>query len=413
MYLFLKGIGVKVVIGRDMQPSRLREARQVRKYSYQKLSEVSGLQEARLRGYEAGTIVAFNKDIERLAEVLKVPREYFSLELPFIEPASVRHRSLRSIDSLGRQALNVRLSWVVRLFEGAQRAFNVSSVAFDELESIGDLASIGPAKIETMAMAVRRLLGKEGGAFGRVIYWMERLGAVVARTYISEVELPSCSVWVGGRPFVLLNSDMPESSVRLAAAHELGHIVLHRNVGPVAGRAHRLMEEQARLFAMAFVMPERYFQREIAVETREDLLGLKKAWKIPLPTILERARRRGCISRQSYQKALDSAARSCQGGLEWGEEAIPTEEPHLLPGTYTQLLGERGSGASLEDFTAVMGLPVAEAAELLGLSSKKREVEKLIEFKGPTKAQPPQGIETANVSTNDGQLSLFKASDFE
>jgi len=58
-------------------------------------------------------------------------------------------------------------------------------------------------------------------------------------------------MWKEGTPFIFLNSAKSAERGRHDAAHELGHLVLHRHGGPIGRKA----EEQANAFASAFLMP--------------------------------------------------------------------------------------------------------------------------------------------------------------
>jgi Zn-dependent peptidase ImmA (M78 family) len=61
------------------------------------------------------------------------------------------------------------------------------------------------------------------------------------------------SCWRNGEPYVFLNTFKTTERSRFDAAHELGHLVLHKHGGPKQGRS---AEHEAHLFAASFLMPE-------------------------------------------------------------------------------------------------------------------------------------------------------------
>lgn len=59
------------------------------------------------------------------------------------------------------------------------------------------------------------------------------------------------SVWRSNKPYIFLNTVKTAEHSRFDAAHELGHLVLHKHGGP-GGRA---AEDEANRFASSFLMP--------------------------------------------------------------------------------------------------------------------------------------------------------------
>ena len=61
-------------------------------------------------------------------------------------------------------------------------------------------------------------------------------------------EVDACCQWINDRPFIFLNISKSSERCRFDAAHELGHLVMHRH-GIIEGRQ---MEQEANAFASAF-----------------------------------------------------------------------------------------------------------------------------------------------------------------
>jgi Zn-dependent peptidase ImmA (M78 family) len=83
------------------------------------------------------------------------------------------------------------------------------------------------------------------------------------------------------------------------AAHELGHIVLHRGE---SGTRSRRIEEEAKRFASAFLMPGAdLVARGLHFATIEQLIVAKRRWKVALSALALRLHALGVISEWHYR----------------------------------------------------------------------------------------------------------------
>ena len=85
-----------------------------------------------------------------------------------------------------------------------------------------------------------------------VIHLLELNGVRVFSLAMNVVELDAFSFWRGNVPYIFLNTRKSPEHSRFDAAHELGHLVLHKHGGPSGMPAER----QANEFAAAFLMPQ-------------------------------------------------------------------------------------------------------------------------------------------------------------
>ena len=85
-----------------------------------------------------------------------------------------------------------------------------------------------------------------------------------------------------GTPNVIIAYDKGSAvRTRFDLAHELGHMVLHRGLGPnvVANPANnRVIESQANAFAGEFLLPSESVARDLGVISLDALKGLKRWW---------------------------------------------------------------------------------------------------------------------------------------
>ena len=99
-------------------------------------------------------------------------------------------------------------------------------------------------------------------------------------------------MWKGNTPFVFLNTNKTAEHSRYDAAHELGHLVLHRHGSPQGIEA----EKQANQFASAFLMP-RGSVHPVAPRfpTFDILVSLKRRWGVSVAALAYRLHNLGLV----------------------------------------------------------------------------------------------------------------------
>jgi Zn-dependent peptidase ImmA (M78 family) len=153
------------------------------------------------------------------------------------------------------------------------------------------------------------------------------------------------------------------------AAHELGHLAMHHDPQP----GSRLAEEQAQMFAAAFLMPAEAIRPELP--TRFDLpefVALKQRWRVSIQALLYRARILGTASEAAYKRAMMKIS---MWGWRTGEpnSISDVEEPYVLAAAIALLQEDRGldAAAIAEEMsipTDLMEAFVVEARPRLRLS---------------------------------------------
>lgn len=96
-------------------------------------------------------------------------------------------------------------------------------------------------------------------------------------------------------PVIFMDPSLPKENYRLALAHELGHLVMHRM--PYTG-----MEDEADQFAVEFLMPAYAVRESFRPFTMNKLGELKEYWKIPLRSILRYAHEAKKIDDRKYSR---------------------------------------------------------------------------------------------------------------
>ncbi|KIM05680.1 MAG: hypothetical protein KN64_01985 [Sulfurovum sp. AS07-7] len=167
-------------------------------------------------------------------------------------------------------------------------------------------------------------------------------------------------------PFIVVNSNekLPLDRKRFTVAHELGHLLLEKNI--ISNDNH---ESIANRFAGAFLLPEEIIKNEIgekrtSIALRE-VVSLKEKYKISIQAIMYRLKDLNIISEAKYKsfaiankrQKYDEANR-----LQCENNEIINRFENLLTRAYNEEL------ISLSKYAELGGISINEAQEKIGVS---------------------------------------------
>lgn len=143
-----------------------------------------------------------------------------------------------------------------------------------------DPFEVSPADAARMVrMQWRMPIGPVTGLFS----WIEAAGCLIIDEEFNTNRVDGLSQWIGGQPIMMLNAGSPTDRRRLTAAHELGHLCLHRvEMGDDP-------EREANEFAAEFLMPAEVIRPELRNLTIPKLRALKLKWNVSMVALIERA----------------------------------------------------------------------------------------------------------------------------
>jgi Zn-dependent peptidase ImmA (M78 family)/transcriptional regulator with XRE-family HTH domain len=170
----------------------------------------------------------------------------------------------------------------------------------------GDL--MDQAAIEDFAVDVRVAAGLgENEVVGNSVRAAERLGCIVLPTPDELGRHLGISVRVDDRTGIIClgrrtadGTPVPGDRQRFTAAHEIGHLALHSDIGaPVTAGEASLIEKQAHAFAGAFLAPGDPMLDDLATlggrVTLQTLAKIKQRWGISIKALVGRFQSLGVI----------------------------------------------------------------------------------------------------------------------
>jgi Zn-dependent peptidase ImmA (M78 family) len=166
------------------------------------------------------------------------------------------------------------------------------------------------------------------------------------------------SFWRDNNPFIFLNNFKTAESSIFDAAHELGHLVMHKHGDP---KETRSAEREANSFASAFLMPARDIRarvpRRITVET---VLRAKSRWRVSAMAMAYRLNALRLLSDWQYKSICIELGKRGYRGAE--PQGIDRETSVIWRKVLVQLWSEK---TTKNDIAAELHLPLDELEGLI------------------------------------------------
>lgn len=318
---------------------RLREAREARQMTGTILSELTGVSVQSISAYETGKVTPPPEILERLAEKLNFKISFFFREdetasLPEGQPVFERSRSATT--KAVRMRARHQRTWLRECLQYLAKAIRIPPVDMPESIDDFDWLDCSDGDLESISTLVRRSWGLGDGPISNVTLLAENHGIVVTKVSMKGRDLDAFSLWdeVDGRPYIAFNTNVHSTfRNRFSVAHELGHLILHKNV-PAAEVEDRnnlkLIESQADHFASAFLTPSETFPVELPIPTLEAFRILKSRWKVSIKMMIHRAQDLDLIDREEARGLYISYNRRGWNKEEPLDPDYDIEEPRLM-----------------------------------------------------------------------------------
>jgi Zn-dependent peptidase ImmA (M78 family) len=319
-------------------PNRINLAVVRRRLSMRDVAVAMGIDEKTVSRWIHGDSEPSPDNLEALSELLSFPIEFFNgPDLELVDDTRPSFRARRT----SRRLLHAAS-------QSASIAFEIERVLTEELRfklpprAIPDLPESYKRDPEAAAAWVRGQWGLRDRSIRSVVGLLESSGVRVFSLPADIVEGKVSAFCVEnerGTPFVLLNTRDAYSGerTRFDAAHELGHIVMHRQSREIAADE----ETEADMFAAAFLMPRESVLRVAhrAEPNIETLQILKLHWGVSVAALARRLLDLGIFGEKPYKRLCIELARR---GRKTEPNPIPGEVSKLLPKLLAELRSEGG-----------------------------------------------------------------------
>lgn len=353
-------------------PKRLTLARRRRKLSKKALAEAAELDQKTIIRYESGEGEPSGGSLETLAKKLAFPAEFFFGPDPDEVPVeAVSFRSLSSLTVRDRDAALAASVFAFMLNDWMATRFSLPVADLPAFKEDTDPESAAHLLRERWGLGERRI--------SNMVHLLESKGVRVFSLVEDVRALDAFSMWRRSTPFVFLNAGSTAERSRFDAAHELGHLVLHRHGGPQGGRE---AEDQANQFASAFLLPKGdILARLPRIRFLNELVQAKAIWGVSVAALNHRLHKLGVTSDWQYRTFCIQISE--QFGQ--SEPAEMQRERSMLWEKVSAAL--RADGITKQKIAAVLAIPIPELENLIFQLSNMQSIDGKAEGTGQARGR--------------------------
>ena len=278
-----------------------------------------------------------------LSATLAFPESFFFASSPeHVHPDGASFRSLTRMTAAQRDVALSAGRLCIDLDRWLTERFDLPRSDIPEI----NLTTADP---ESVALLTRSQWGLGTAPISNMIHLVEAHGVRVFSLAEECHEVDAFSFWSNGVPFMCLNTMKTAEHSVFDAAHELGHLILHRGHATPRGRRE---EQEAHAFAASFLMPR---SDVLAVAPRfpglTDIAKVKTRWRVSAAALSYRMHKLGMVSDWHYRELC----------IELGRRRGNHREPNPIQREKSQLLqkvfsGLRSEGMRRGDVAAALHL---------------------------------------------------------
>jgi Zn-dependent peptidase ImmA (M78 family) len=313
------------------------------------LAVLSGVSARTLSDLERGKKTSPTaQTVAKLAGALRFPEAFFyRSEPPCVTAEAVSFRSLARMTAKNRDEALAAVSTAIELDAWIDERFRRPD------PGVPDLRGHDP---EAAAEAVRAEWRLGMRPIPNMIHLLEAHGVRVYSLAHDKGDMDAVSLWYGDTAFVFLNTMGTAERSRYDAAHELGHLVLHRHGGPDGDTAER----EAHAFASSFLMPRAdVLANAPRRATLPSVLGAKGRWGVSALALVYRMHKLDLLTDWHYRQFCITL-RSQFGSAE--PHGAPRESSQVLDKVFTSL---RSAGVRLQAIANELAMSMDDLSDLV------------------------------------------------
>lgn len=153
--------------------------------------------------------------------------------------------------------------------------------------------NINKEEIENIAIKTREFWKLNNAPISNMIKLCESNGIFVfkfEKTDNLTSKIDAFSWWSDEKPMIFLTKNKTAVRSRFDIAHELGHLILHKNINidELDNEKQKIIEKEADYFAGCFLLPSKSLIQEYICNNLQALFVLKRRWKISVQAIATR-----------------------------------------------------------------------------------------------------------------------------
>jgi Zn-dependent peptidase ImmA (M78 family)/transcriptional regulator with XRE-family HTH domain len=304
-------------------------------------------------------------ELSRLCDGLNFGSSFFiHQKIDFLHESEVSFRKLASVSKKEKLSILAGGSIAIHLYQNITKGLNLPKPDLPDIESF--------TPPEFAAALTRKHWGAGQRPFGDIVKAMESFG-IVMLSFHEDSGIDGFSLWNDGIPCIFVNTAKTSERSRFSIAHELGHLLLHKN--GVSGRSTD--EKDADIFASELLIPtedlENNFYGDVSIH---GLIALKQRWGVSLKALIYKLKEKGYIADHVAKNLFIQT--NNKFGCQYEPEAIEPLKSYVFQ-TVLKKMWSQGQGKN--QISTQLGLPVEDIESYsfgaVELNSKFKTLEKL------------------------------------
>ncbi len=271
---------------------RLELARKRRRHTAKILAERARIAPVTLSRVVNGLQIPDDDTINKLIGALNYPREFFFRDdIDPIDASTASFRSLKAMTARERDAALAAGELAYEMADWVRAEFNLPAADLLDLSHEHDPSAAARTLRQYWAIGERPI--------GNMVKLLEAKGVRVFSLAENTKNVDAFSCWRNDEPYIFLNTFKSTERSRFDAAHELGHLVLHKHGGAKQGKS---VEHEAHLFAASFLMPRDDVLSSIPFVTSvEQIVKTKGRWGVSVAALAYRLHKLNVLTDWQYR----------------------------------------------------------------------------------------------------------------
>lgn len=331
--------------------NRLSLARKRRRMTAKVLAEKAELQADTISRLENGQRQPDERTVQKISSALGYPPEFFFKDkCREIDTGAVSFRSFSKMSAPERDAAVSAGVLGLELSDWVENKFDLPAPDLLDMTHQEDP--------DVAAASLRQHWGLGERPIGNLLALLETKGVRIFSLSENTASVNAFSFWQDEKPYVFLNNFKTAESSIFDTAHELGHLVMHKNGDP---KGSRIVEKEANQFASSFLMPERDVRASVVRPIIIDnIIRGKKRWRVSAMAFAYRLNTLNILSDWQYKSICIELGKR---GYRTGEpEGIERETSVIWKKILSALWAEK---TTKNDIADELNLPLAELEGLI------------------------------------------------
>ena len=338
-----------------------------------------------LINYSSGTVSKWTNGqqypesiaVQKISDALQIPESWFlKPSLNFGSEVSF-FRSNASTTQIYRKKAISHLQMTYECNLELENWIDYPSVFYPRILTREEGLSLDFAEIENIANFYRDQWKLGRGPIKNLIKVLENVGTIIVKEQLGSTNMDGVSKWFFDRPYILISSDKASACRnRFDVAHELAHLVLHKNLTLEDYElGYKRIEDEAHYFASCFLCPSESVSFDLYRSTLDSLVLVKQKWKVSIGALIMRGKVLDIISEEYAERLWRNYSYRKWRQREPLDDSIEQETPSLLSKSIKLLIDEKvftkqilKNDLSLydHDIEVLCGLPKGYMSESFG-----------------------------------------------